>query len=473
VTAPRLSNRWLPSSNGGEPSPNGSGRNGVATNGSGPRSNGLNRNGAQSNGNGHGRRRRKPPSLDLDQFEAVRLALKEKLRHQYHQTDSFIADKADEMVDQAYIELAEACERGADISSPIGWLITTAVRRAIDAARRDGRELYGEGAELIIENAEDEAPTTEAMAVGDLAAVEIHNAVAELPADQQQALALYYWEGLTTRQAAEAMHLSNPMTFLRRRDAALSAVKDRLGIEPDDSIEKYLAIEAGFAAWVLMAANSSGTLAAFLNPAVDAADAARHAIASIPGRIASIPGKLREIGTSAASSGGSEAIGGAVSSGSAGALARVAGVCAVSAAAAICGAGAVGIGPGATLFNGGDEDHQSAPHVARRIAEPPGAAERRPAPVVVAPPIKAPKSTAAKGQRSRRTSTTKHGRDSHGRKYSKPAREAVQSQTLQPEPAPVEPLPESIPEEPSYVGEPEGGGSSSATSAANQQFGLP
>lgn len=460
-----MSDKRRPTVDGREPSP-GAGVLGPAPKGS---------NGNGSNGNGRKTiRRRRPPTLDAEQLEAVRLALREKLRHHYHQTDSFIEDKADEMVDQAYIELAEACERGAEISSPIGWLITTAVRRAIDAARRDGRELFGDGAELIIETAEDEAPTTEALAVGDLAAVEIHNAVAELPADQQQALALYYWEGLTTRQAAEAMHLSNPMTFMRRRDAALTALKDRLGIEPDDTIEKYLAIEAGFAAWVLMAATSSGTLAAFLNPAVAAADAARAAVASIPGRIASIPGKIREIGTSAASSGSSEAIGGAVSSGSAGALARVASVCAVSAAAAICGAGAVGIGPGASLFNGGDTDQQPA-HVTRRAEALPRAEapKRNPAPVVEASPIVAPKGAAAKGQRSRGATATKHGRDSHGRKYSKPARDAVQSQTLQPEPESTEPLPESIPEEPSYVGEPEGGGSSSATSAADQQFGLP
>jgi RNA polymerase sigma-70 factor (ECF subfamily) len=167
-------------------------------------------------------------SIDADALATVRAALVAKLRHDYQQSDGFIADAAEEMVDQAFIEYSEAHERGEVIENPVGFLITTAVRRSIDRMRREGHELHGEGAEAIIEGAEDQAPATEAVAVLEVEAEELHEAMRRLPREQRQALALYYWRGLSTRKAAVEMGLSHG-TFCRRRDAALNLLRERLG----------------------------------------------------------------------------------------------------------------------------------------------------------------------------------------------------------------------------------------------------
>lgn len=170
-------------------------------------------------------------SIDADGLATVRSALAGKLRHDYQQSEGFIADAAEEMVDQAFIEYAEACERGEQIASPVGFLIATAVRRSIDPMRHEGRELHGAGAEAIIAGTEDQALPTDAWAELEVEAEELHEAVRHLHPEQRRALALYYWGGLSSRRAAEEMGLSE-RTFRRRREAALDVLRLRLGGEP-------------------------------------------------------------------------------------------------------------------------------------------------------------------------------------------------------------------------------------------------
>jgi DNA-directed RNA polymerase specialized sigma24 family protein len=99
--------------------------------------------------------------LDAESLEAIRFAVSEKLRREYHQSPAFAVETADEMVDQAYIEYAEKSDaEREEVRSLAGLLITTAVRRSIDRARREGREIYGEGAQAIIDSAQDQAPST-------------------------------------------------------------------------------------------------------------------------------------------------------------------------------------------------------------------------------------------------------------------------------------------------------------------------
>ncbi len=190
--------------------------------------------------------------LDAEGLEAIRIAVAEKLKRDHHQSEAFALEAAEEMPDQAYIEYAEKSdEERAQITSLIGWLITTAVRRAIDRARREGRELYGEGAQFLVDTAEDSAPSTVALAARGIEIEKVHAAVAELPTEQRRALALAYWEELPTRKAAKAMGLST-MTFCRRRDAAMDRLRAIFGVKPDDPVDAALRREAGFSAWAIM-----------------------------------------------------------------------------------------------------------------------------------------------------------------------------------------------------------------------------
>ncbi len=409
-------------------------------------------------------------SIDADSLEAIRHAVTEKLRREYHQSSAFAADTADEMVDQAYVEFAERSQPERDsIRSLPGLLITTAVRRALDKARREGREVYGETAQAIIDDAEDLSPSTEALAVRGIEATELYEAVRELHPEQRRALALLYWEGLSTRQAAERMGVGT-MTVCRRRDDAMDALRARFGVDSDDPIDRHLGREAGFSAWAVLMVGGGGN-------ALARAGAAGHGLGTIWHSVTGIVGRVRDLAVRLSGSGGSEGLSGAVSNGSASGLAK-AGACVLAGSAAIyCGAGAVGIGPGLSVIGVGG-GHAARPAAARPHA-PPRSTVRQ-------PPTHSAASPSGSGSQERRTShssrrnasrrTVRRKRDKQGRKYTVPAERAARGQTLASQsPAPTpEAAPEPVPEpEPTYVGEPEGGGSTTASSAASEQFDLP
>jgi DNA-directed RNA polymerase specialized sigma24 family protein len=147
-------------------------------------------------------RRRKSARLSgLRRLKMIRLAVSKKLQRVYRQSSASAADAADEMVDQAYIEYAEKPPADQkEVRNLVGLLITTAVRRSIDKARREGREINGEGAQALIDKAEDQAPSTETLAIQGIAAADVREVMGTLTAEQRRALALYYWAELSTRK---------------------------------------------------------------------------------------------------------------------------------------------------------------------------------------------------------------------------------------------------------------------------------
>lgn len=416
-------------------------------------------------------RRRDAESLDADTLKAIQFSVSELLRREYGQSPAFAVDTAGEMVNQAYMEYAEKPETEQEqVRNLPGLLVTTAVRRSIDKARREGREVRGEGAQAIIDNAQDQAPSTEMLAARGIEAVEVFEAVAELHHEQRRALALLYWEELSTREAAERMGVGT-MTVCRRRDDAMDRLRARFGVEPDDR-------QVGYSAWTILvvkpaaihgASSAAGQLAA-------SADTARHGLDTLWRGLSDLAGRAKEqLAARISGSGGSEPIGGAISSGSAGGLAKTLGACATAGVAIYCGAGAVGVGPGLGIIDLGGSKPAPPAAVRQHVAPaPPAAGHRKPL---------APSRSGSTGDRKRQHASrrseqdafTRH-RDRRGQPYTKAGEQAARGQSLgsqAPEPAP-EPSPESVPErEPTYVGEPEGGGSSAASSAAAKQFGLP
>jgi hypothetical protein len=261
------------------------------------------------------------------------------------------------------------------------------------------------------------------------------------------------------------------MTLCRRRDEAMDSLRARFGVDLDDPIDKHLGREAGFSAWAgLMVGGSAAghVLSSVGDQLAGGVDTGRHGIGALWHGVAGIPGRIRDLAARIFSSGGGDGISGAVSSGSTSGLTRglaAAGVCIVG-AAGVCGVAKIaGVGP----FHGGDNGRagSQATSVRRHVRA------TAPAPVQRAP-IPAPSHSRGGTKQHRTGRHTIRRRDRQGRVYTKSAERAARSQTLasqSPESA-SEPAPE--PEsEPTYVGEPEGGGSSSASSAASKQFGLP
>ena len=446
------------------------------------------------------RRRGGPPvpsdDLDRDTFEAVRLAVAERLRREYHQTASFAAETADEMVSQAYIEYREkpAAERSQVRSLP-GLLITSAVHRSIDKARREGREVYGEGAQAIIASAEDRAESTEGLAVRLTEAQELYEAVQTLHHEEREALTLLFWEGLTTREAGEQMNCGR-QTVIRRRDDAMAKLRKLFGVDPDKR-------ETGFSAWAGLTVgvghaqtqthivtNAGDQLAAGAETAQHGFASLVHVASGLPGRAwhgaSSLPGRVRDLAVRTFSTGNTEPITTAVGNGSAGVAAKGVGrlaliVCggAVGAAAGLCGAGLVGVGPGASLFQGdGGTAVVPSPAHTREYVPP---APRQPT------PSRKPSRSHSAGKHphtrhhARRPNRSHYPRkkDKNGGHHYTPQSEhaartqGIESQAPSPEP---EPAPEPAPEpEPEYTGgEAGGGGGPSAAETENtRQFDLP
>lgn len=102
------------------------------------------------------RRRRSGDGLDADALRAMQHSVSEALRREYGQSPGFAIDTAGEMVNEAYAEYAEKPEdEQAQVRNLPGVLVTRAIQRGIDKARKEGREIRGEGAQAIIAGAED------------------------------------------------------------------------------------------------------------------------------------------------------------------------------------------------------------------------------------------------------------------------------------------------------------------------------
>ena len=387
--------------------------------------------------------------LDETALQAVRVGLHSKLRR-LQVSEAWIERNIDDLIGQALAEYARAQSRSDRITNPGGWLVHTAYRRAIDQLRREGHEVYGEGAEEILESTADANASTETEAISRVQSEEIHSAVATLSSPQRQALSLYFFEELSTRAAADALKVSEP-TFRRRRDSALRALRERLGI-PEPTSGDALAIEIGLAAWLSLAiGGSSASIGTRLSAAIDGLG---HVVSALLGRCRGLAVRLL-------SSGGGEGVGGVVG----GTAERAAGVCA-TALVACAASGVIGSGVrGIDLVDGGGHAGTAIRHAAKparaipaqtATTTEPQVGSERPSPALrrsvehARGEAAGANGTHAARRRERRASS----------QFGVESQASPEPPASGPAPAPVE-----SPPEPS--------GNSSPTKSANEQFGLP
>lgn len=327
-------------------------------------------------------------------LRGAELALRHKLRRRL--SADFISRNIDDLMAQAAKEYVDAIDAGMDVRNVGGFLVDVAYKRALDALDKESREPLLDELEAAVPLADPRAPQPLEEVERSEQRSQLYEAVARLDPEERRVLALVHFEGLSGRDAAEPLGVSESTSLRRLRSAHrklrewLPAIEEgrfcdeaapqlralSQGIANDrERIQAGLhlrncascrdafarrqefAFEVGLAAW-LSATTAQAQMSQIGDQLIAAADSARHVIGGVVDR-------GRDIVVRLLSSGGGEAVTGAAS----GPLAKTAAAC--TAAAAACAlTGVVGPGLGGVDLVGGK--HDAVPKVRSAPAEHPG-----------------------------------------------------------------------------------------------------
>jgi RNA polymerase sigma factor (sigma-70 family) len=315
--------------------------------------------------------------LSSRQLEAAELGFKQLLRRKRFSAGFRERHTAD-LLAQARLEYARHVAAGEEIENPVGWIINCAWRRTQNVLKHEShapRRVSGEaGPEFAVET---RTPEEEVLAADRRR--QLQAAIEELSREELRLIALTYFEGMSVREASEALGWDKCKGD-RRHHAALKRLKQQLGVENIDA----LGIEIGIAAWAAAAAGSGA------GPIGSAADA-------LPRIATELLARAQELARRALTGGAAEPGIGST----AGIAARTAGVCGAAAVACLAsgvigpGLGGVGVG-GHRPARGPAAQHRHAPQASR------GAASA----AVEAPP--APQSTASTDTHESKKRSVKH-----------------------------------------------------------------
>jgi RNA polymerase sigma factor (sigma-70 family) len=182
----------------------------------------------------------------------------------------FIHNHADDLLGEAHGELVKAVNRGEEIEDPVGWTVFCAWRRLNRRLER-GPEVHEFASEKLPELADPDAKTPEGEVEDRDRLRKIQEAVRQLRRDQQQIIALTYFEGETLRDAAETLGWGYG-TAHRRYKAAVEKLEKHfraMGIESSDDLWVEIGVVATLAA--------TGSRPSFHVHAIEmAADKAEH-----------------------------------------------------------------------------------------------------------------------------------------------------------------------------------------------------
>ncbi len=180
----------------------------------------------------------------------IERSLRRKLRS-HRLSESFIDRYGDDALQKGLVEYLRARKTGKEIHDPGGFVVQAAFRRAIDELRREAREADGAAVDALLESGSSAAPPAEEVAIAQISAAELHDAIDQLPAEERQALSLYYFEELSNNRAAEVLYCSE-RTFRRTLKTALGHLSRAIGA-PAPEPGSDLALEVGVISWVSLA----------------------------------------------------------------------------------------------------------------------------------------------------------------------------------------------------------------------------
>src|SRR5262249_43148790 len=147
----------------------------------------------------------------------------------------FISSHGEDLFATAALEYSRKLAEGVRIESPCGWLITCAWRRTmslLESQSRSPQVIATEKAEAI----EDEVGRSpEQTALDEDRFRRVHEAVAELPPEEQRLLELAYFEEMPVREAARLLDW-HPSKAQRRHEAARERLLELLGVDSLDEL---------------------------------------------------------------------------------------------------------------------------------------------------------------------------------------------------------------------------------------------
>ena len=336
--------------------------------------------------------------LTREVLHGAELALKHKLRRRF--SADFVSRHADDLVAQAANEYVATLNGGAKIRNPGGFLVDVGYKRALDAFGKESRAPAIDDLDVDLPLADPRSPQPLEEIEGREERSQLYEAVARLDPEERRVIALVYFEGISGRDAAEPLGVSES-TSLRRLRSAQGKLREWLpaieqgrfcgeaapqlralseGTASDSeriqaglhlrncascreafARRQEFAFEVGLAAWLSIATAQVQPVHVG-DQLVAIADTAREWAASALGR-------GRDLLVRFLSSGGGEVAGGA----SAGPLSKTAAAC--SAAAAACALTGV-IGPGVGGVDLVGQGQSAAPQKVRRapvaLPRPPG-----------------------------------------------------------------------------------------------------
>lgn len=351
-------------------------------------------------------RRLRPEPLDGDSLRVITRTLAAKLREDLHLSGSFIQSNVDDLVGQALLEYERKREAGEEIINPGGLIVHIGYCRAIDQLRREGREVHGEAAELILALTEDPGTGTDSAALSRIEAEQLHEAIGALPVIERQVLGAAYFQGDSALSAARALGMSET-NFRRRRDKALRTLRRSFAIPEQIEPGGRYAFDIGAAAHLSLAVGASARLIRL------------HWLTDIFDR-------MRDFAARLFLGGGGEGVGG-VAGGSAAKVLGI-GICGASATAAAC--VVAGVSPGIGLVGLGDHHDLPPARVAAAKSPPPPSAPI--APTIPDPSVRVPAKSAPDGRPSHG-----HGRLHRQTRVDAAAPLGIESAAPEPEPAPT------------------------------------
>jgi RNA polymerase sigma factor (sigma-70 family) len=355
-------------------------------------------------------RKRGEQQLEPHVLRGAELALKHKLRRKF--SADFTTRHADDLIAKAAKEYVAAEARGERIENPGGFLVDVAYKRAIDALRKEGNDPeldeLDAAATLPDPSVADPSEELEREEVRS----QIYEAIAHLDGEERQVIALVYFEGMSGRESAGPLGVSETTALRRLRSASaklrewlpaieqgsfcaeaapqlralaegrakgLEATQAKLHLENCASCREAMTrheafgFEVGLAAWLSITTTATAQ-SQIGERLAGVAEGARHVLATAVDR-------TREVSARVLGFGGGE-VAGSVASGPMG---KAVGAC-TAALAACAVTGVIGPGVGGIDLGGSHKAEAPIPHSASasqaQVAAPPVAR----APISPSPP---------------------------------------------------------------------------------------
>ena len=187
------------------------------------------------------------PTLTVEELADARAGFDRYLRGKGF-SRAFIEEYAEDLMGKATVELARKIERGEEVKNAPGLLIHIAYRRTQNLLEGKSRAPDLVGLEAVAEVADDEDRAPEAETLDRDRIDKVRAAVARLTIDERKIVALQFFEDMNLSQAARSLGWDESKAR-RRHKAAMSHLKDLLGVDSSDQV----IFDVAFMCWLAVA----------------------------------------------------------------------------------------------------------------------------------------------------------------------------------------------------------------------------